>query len=68
MRLSCGEDGVVEVEGVTAGRIRSPLTSLARTGRRPFDGTDGAVGFAFQRGRIESNQLPAPPETRSPFL
>ena len=42
MRVSCGEDGVVE-----NGRSRY-VSSFAGTGRRPFDGVDRAVGAALR--------------------
>ena len=70
MRLSCGEDGVVEVgrqlsQECCANRRRP---SLARTNRRPFDAMDRAIGFALDRRCVESQELTAPPETLCPFF
>ena len=58
MRLSCGEDGVVEV-GRRLVRRRDLLLdccweSFGWTNRGPFDATDRAIGFALDRRCVKS--------------
>src|ERR1700685_1008177 len=62
VRVSCGEDGVVAAE------IIECHYSLARTDSRPLDAADGAVGFALDCGRVESDELTPPPQTLRAFF